>query len=126
MRTHHEPRVDFSVLGTTSLLALALGRGPAETVGILGQQSAKIAPAAPVGLWLSADGTVRLDIRTDGTYAGKVAGRKRPAHGTYRLDGSVMTLQDDDGPPTPVTVLDGRLEMAGHRLSRDQLRLRRN
>ena len=78
--------------------------------------SAKIKTSAPVGVWLSADRTVRLDIFSDGTYDGQVAGRKRHAHGTYHIDGSVMTLSDDTGLYTPVTVANGELEMAGYRL----------
>jgi hypothetical protein len=92
-----------------SLLAVALGRA---TVPVRGEIP------APVGAWRSADGTVRLEIRTDGTYAGRVAGRRRPAHGRYNLDGSRITLLDDSGLHTPVTLHDGVLEMAGHRLGR--------
>jgi len=88
----------------------------------LGRSATPAAPApgfsVPVGAWRSADGTVRLDIRTDGTYAGRVAGRKRAAHGTYDLDGLRMTLLDDSGLHTPVTLHEGVLEMAGHRLGR--------
>ena len=61
---------------------------------------------------------MRLTIKTDGTYAGEVAGRKRAAHGTYRVEGSTMTLNDDTGLRTPVILFDGELEMAGHRLGR--------
>ncbi|MBM2618092.1 Atu4866 domain-containing protein [Actinoplanes sp. LDG1-06] len=70
------------------------------------------------GAWKSADGSVRLDIKTDGTYAGKVVGRKRRPRGTYDLNGRTLTLSDDSGLHTPVIVGDGVLEMAGHRLGR--------
>ena len=83
-----------------------------------GPRPAKIATTAPVGVWLSEDGTVRLDIFDDGTYDGQVAGRKRHAHGTYHIDGSTMTLSDDSGLYTPVLLCDGELEMAGYHLSR--------
>lgn len=97
-----------SVGWAASLLAVALGRGEAGH-----------SPAGGIsGAWRSADGAVRLDIRTDGTYAGRVAGRRRAAHGTYDLDGPRMTLRDDSGLHTPVTLHDGVLEMAGHRLGR--------
>jgi hypothetical protein len=69
-----------------------------------------------VGAWRSMDGTVRLEIRTDGTYAGRVAGRRREAHGTYDVEGATMTLFDDSGLYTPVHLGHGELEMAGHRL----------
>jgi hypothetical protein len=98
-----------------SLLAVALGR---DSVGQAGYSPSRGEISGPVGAWRSADGAVRLDIRTDGTYAGRVAGRKRAAHGTYDLDGVQMTLHDDSGLDTPVALHDGVLEMAGHRLGR--------
>ncbi|MCY1137489.1 Atu4866 domain-containing protein [Actinoplanes sp. Pm04-4] len=98
-----QQHVDTAVLDASALFATAL---------------AEVAVSAPVGQWLSADGTVRLDIRTDGTYAGKVAGRKRRPQGTYFLAGRTLTLSDDSGLHTPVAVGDGVLEMAGHRLGR--------
>ena len=117
MRTHAEPRVDTTVLDAAALLALVMG-GEGAATGSAGRVPAPLPPAAPVGAWRSADDAVRLDIRTDGTYDGRVAGRKRRAHGTYRIDGSTMTLSDDSGLHTAVTVHDGGLEMAGHRLAR--------
>jgi hypothetical protein len=116
MRNHHEPHVDTTILDAAALLALALGGSRPGATGGPGHTPARITTSAPVGAWLSADGTVRLDIKTDGTYDGQVAGRKRRAHGTYRLDGTTMVLSDDSGLNTAVTVHDGGLEMAGHRL----------
>lgn len=84
-----------------------------------GRTPARVATSAPVGFWLSKDGSVRLEIKNDGTYDGQVAGRKRRARGTYYVDGATMTLSDhDSGLHTPVTLHDGELEMAGHRLHR--------
>ncbi|MEV4344306.1 Atu4866 domain-containing protein [Actinoplanes sp. NPDC049596] len=114
MRAHPQ-HVDLTVLDTAALLAIAM-RGLQAGDGSLGVAPVKV--TTPVGSWLSADGTVRLEIRTDGTYAGSVAGRKQPARGTYRLDGATMTLRDESGLRTPVTVGPGVLEMAGHRLGR--------
>ncbi|MCO8273419.1 Atu4866 domain-containing protein [Actinoplanes sp. TRM 88003] len=110
--------VDTAVLDAAALFAIAMGGQAAEQSGPPGRGPAKVAVSAPVGSWLSADGTVRLDIRTDGTYAGKVAGRKRRPHGTYALTGRTLTLNDDSGLRTPVAVGDDVLEMAGHRLGR--------
>ena len=73
--------------------------------------------STPVGCWRSADGAVCLEIRSDGTYAGRVAGRRRRPRGTYALEGATVTLLDDDsGLRTPVTLAGGALDMAGHRL----------
>nr|WP_296075140.1 Atu4866 domain-containing protein [uncultured Actinoplanes sp.] len=73
---------------------------------------------SPVGDWRSPDGTVHLRLRTDGTYAAQVAGRRRKAQGTYAVDGATMTLSDVSGLCTPVALLGDELEMAGYRLSR--------
>ncbi|GAA0473293.1 hypothetical protein Ade02nite_86540 [Paractinoplanes deccanensis] len=108
------PHVDATVLDAAALLAIAM-RGLEAGHDTLGVAPAKV--TTPVGSWRSADGTVRLDIRTDGTYAGSIAGRRKPARGTYQLDGATMTLRDDSGLRTPVTVREGVLEMAGHRLA---------
>ena len=118
MRIPHEPRVDATVLDAAAILALTMGGRAAGPAGSAGPAPARITTSAPVGAWLSSDGTVRLDIRTDGTYDGQVAGRRRRARGTYRLEGSTLTLNDDSGLDTAVTVRESVLEMAGHRLGR--------
>jgi len=118
MRIFRDISVDTTVLSTSSLLALAMGTAGSGATAPPGHQPAKLPAPALVGRWRSADGAVNLEIKTDGTYAGAVAGRKRAAHGTYRVDGSTMTLRDDTGLRTPVTLYDGELEMAGHRLGR--------
>jgi hypothetical protein len=117
MRANSTICLDTTVLGAASLLALALGTDPAVTEGAA-RPDLPIKTLPPVGVWRTADGAVSLNIRTDGTYAGKVAGRRRAAHGTYALEGGRMTLSDDSGLRTPVVLIDGALEMAGHRLDR--------
>jgi putative ligand-binding protein with streptavidin-like fold len=109
---------DTTVLGKASLLALAMAGTCDVPVGIVRRAPSTVATSALVGLWRSADGEVRLTIKTDGTYAGEVAGRKRRAQGTYRVEGSTMTLNDDTGLRIPVLLFDGELEMAGHRLGK--------
>ncbi|MFF5296935.1 Atu4866 domain-containing protein [Paractinoplanes globisporus] len=111
MRQHADDR---TVLDATALLKRVMGGRPAERGG---HSPAKVRTTAPVGVWLSEGGTVRLDIFEDGTYDGQVAGRKRHAHGTYHIDGSLMTLSDDSGLFTPVTLGEGELEMAGYHLN---------
>jgi hypothetical protein len=118
MRIFRDISVDTTVLGTSSLLALAMGRAGSGVTAPPGHQPATLASEAVVGRWRSADGVVRLEIKTDGTYAGAVAGRKRSPHGTYRVDGTTLTLRDDTGLRTPVTLYDDELEMAGRRLGR--------
>jgi hypothetical protein len=108
------PSVEHPVVDATMLLKRVMGGRPAERRG---HAPARVRTSAPVGVWLSGDGTVRLDIFSDGTYDGQVAGRKRHAHGTYYIDGSLMTLSDDSGLFTPVMLGEGELEMAGYHLS---------
>jgi hypothetical protein len=95
-----------------------MGADPSGATAPPGHQPATVAGKTLVGRWRSADGAVRLEIKTDGTYAGAVAGRKRAAHGTYRVDGTTMILRDDTGLPIPVTLYADELDMAGHRLAR--------
>ncbi|GAA1590549.1 Atu4866 domain-containing protein [Actinoplanes couchii] len=114
MQTAFDPRVDFTVLDAASLLAIAMGgtahHGPAAA------RSRTASAMSVIGTWRSPDGVVRLRLHTDGTFAGEVAGRRRPARGTYDVDGASVVLRDDSGLHTPVHVHDGELEMAGHRL----------
>jgi len=115
MRTH---RVDATIFGATSLLALALGGVTPEQIDVPGRVAAD-EPDTLVGIWLSADRTVRLHLAADGTYRGSVAGRQRAAKGTYRAEGADgLVLRDETGLRTPVTIAEDGLKMAGHRLFR--------
>ncbi|GIF31899.1 Atu4866 domain-containing protein [Actinoplanes utahensis] len=116
MTTSCEPRVDFTVLDAASILAIAMGGTPAVDSRPASAHPRVVTGAAVVGAWRSADGVVQLKLRVDGTYAGEVAGRRQPAKGTYWVDGESVVLHDDSGLQTPIHVLDGELEMAGHRL----------
>ncbi|GIF44919.1 Atu4866 domain-containing protein [Actinoplanes xinjiangensis] len=116
MTTSCEHRVDFTVLDAASILAIAMGGVGGTDAGPLATPPRMSTGAAVVGAWRSPDGAVKLRLRRDGTYAGEVAGRRRPARGTYLIDGESVVLRDDSGLHTPVYVHDGELEMAGHRL----------
>lgn len=122
MRTHRGPRIDATILGTASLLALAVG---GTSVPIQHIRTMPVAPvaaeggaAAFAGVWLSADDTVRLDLAPDLTYERSIVGRRATAVGTYTVDGTVLRLRDSSGLRTTVTSGNGQLEMAGYRLSR--------
>jgi len=114
MRTH---RVDTTIFDATPLLALALGGVAPERITAAGP----VAPGEPdplVGIWLSADRTVRLHLAADWSYRGSVAGRHRVARGTYLPEGAGLVLRDETGLRTPVAVAEDGLEMAGHHLFR--------
>ncbi|WP_199516965.1 hypothetical protein [Nucisporomicrobium flavum] len=107
-------RVDTTIFGTASLLALALGG--AEDALRPEPERPDGPPEGFTGLWRNADGTVRLCLAADWSYEGSVAGRRRSAKGTYRREGSLLELSDESGLRTPVVVAEYGLEMAGHQL----------
>ncbi|MFI7539786.1 Atu4866 domain-containing protein [Actinoplanes sp. NPDC049599] len=112
MRNH---RVDATIFGAAPLLALALGGVAPERLAA--PVPAGTGDAAPlVGVWRSADSTVKLRLDADWSYLGSVEGRHRAARGTYRPQGSGLVLRDETGLRTPVTVAEDVLEMAGHQL----------
>jgi hypothetical protein len=125
MRTYRGPRIDATILGAASLLALAMCGvgGTAEATGrFQNVQTPAVTVAngaeAYVGVWLSADDTVRLDISADGTYERSIDGRKKSARGMYRVDGTSLRLVDESGIRTTVTSSNGGLEMAGYQLEK--------
>jgi hypothetical protein len=125
MRTHRGPRIDATILGAASILALAMGGGAtteaSDQVGSSAPPSVVsegMAPSDLAGVWTSTDGTVRLELGSDGRYERSITGRDKVAHGTYRIDALSMHLRDDSGLRTTVTIYDGALDMAGHQLHR--------
>jgi Agrobacterium tumefaciens protein Atu4866 len=126
MRTHRGLRLDVIILGAASVLALALASGGGEaevtqrfeTVPAPAVAVAEQGAEAYVGVWMSADDTVRLDISADGTYARTVIGRTTAARGLYHVDGAGLQLRDESGLRTTVTSVPGGLEMAGHVLTK--------
>jgi hypothetical protein len=122
MRTNRAPRIDATILGTASLLALAIGGATIEApVGSTAPPSVindGATAANLAGSWVSADKEVRLKLGADGRYERSVKGRAKSAKGTYKLDGATLRLRDDSGLRTDVTVYDGALELAGHQLIR--------
>ncbi|GGK98272.1 Atu4866 domain-containing protein [Mangrovihabitans endophyticus] len=119
MPTYLGPRIDATILGTASLLALAAGDARGTAPERFTYASAVSVQHSLVGRWESADHAVRLHLRADETYECRVAGRDQIARGTYRVDSNRIVLRDDSGLTTPATrVDDGALDMAGHRLYR--------
>jgi hypothetical protein len=125
MRNFRGPRIDATILGAASLLALAMGTGSGtaeatQRFQTVSPQEVAVTNGAGqfVGVWLSADDAVRLDIAADGTYERSIVGRKKSARGTYRVDGTALQLRDESGVRTTVTSGNGYVEMAGHRLAK--------
>jgi hypothetical protein len=102
-----------TIFGTASLLALALSGTDTLEVTLAHPATP---PAGFVGFWQNADGSVRLCLGEDGSYEGRVAGRRRSAKGTYHPSGAGVVLRDESGLRTPVTLATDGLEMAGHQL----------
>lgn len=103
-----------TIFGTSSLLTLALGGSGDALAFTLPRPGTP--PDGFVGFWQNADGSVRLCLAGDGSYEGRVAGRRRSARGVYHLAGDDLVLRDESGLRTAVTVAADALEMAGHQL----------
>lgn len=125
MRTHRGPRIDATVLGAASLLALAMGGGAAQTSDPVGSTtppaavSEGMSAADLAGTWTSTNRAVRLEVKPDGRYRRSIVGRDKPASGAYHIDGLSLSLRDDSGLCTTVWIYDDALEMAGYRLHRE-------
>jgi hypothetical protein len=113
-------RVDTPIFGAATLLALAMGNGapPADLTAAPPHPAPTGTATEYAGVWLSADGAVRLALTVDGTYERSITGRRQVARGTYREDGTTVLLRDDSGLRTTATFVGGVLEMAGHDLFR--------
>src|SRR4051794_7061702 len=124
MRNLRRQRIDATVLGAATILALAMGGGPQSTVPTERFETAEPPAVATseagaqrfVGVWMSEDDTVRLDVAADGSYERSVAGRRESARGVYHTSGTALLLCDEGGVGTTVTIGDGWLEMAGYRM----------
>jgi hypothetical protein len=122
MPTHRRPRIDATILGAASLLALAMGSASAgnsdpSIAAPPAVVSEGVVAADLVGTWISGDGAT-LKLAPDGRYERSVKGRDKSAHGRYRIHDMSLQLRDDSGLSTTVTIYDGALDMAGHRLHR--------
>jgi hypothetical protein len=120
MRVFRGPRVDTTILGAASLLALAMGSDAGtehlELVPPSAVVSDGVVETGLVEVWLNGDSTVRLSLEADGTYESTVEGRRKAAHGTYRVAGGEVQLRDESGLRTTATRVDGVLETAGYQL----------
>ncbi|MCA2214482.1 hypothetical protein [Jidongwangia harbinensis] len=117
MHTLRRPHVDATVLGAAPLLALALSNSRVDIVAT--QVPPGPGDPSTAGTWRSADGEVDLELDGDGTYRLRLAGRRRPASGTFRADGRTVVLYERSGLRTHATLVDGAvLEMAGRELFR--------
>ena len=65
-------------------------------------------PASYVGAWKSAGGFIRHDLLPDGRYV-KQRGGRVAAIGNYRVDGSQITYETDDGVQFSGEFVDGAL-----------------
>jgi hypothetical protein len=127
MRTSRRPRIDATILGAASILAIAMGgSGATETVPTERFETAqppavavqKDGAAQFVGVWMTDDNKVRLDIAADGSFERGIVGRKKSARGTYLVSGTRLLLRDESGVRTTVSFGDGHAVMAGYELAR--------
>ncbi|TWT05842.1 hypothetical protein FQU96_25340 [Reyranella sp. CPCC 100927] len=62
-----------------------------------------------VGMWVTADGHVRLELRSDGRYDEARGTRKSAYTGRYSVRGDVLHFVDDSGFTATGRVVDGTL-----------------
>jgi hypothetical protein len=68
---------------------------------------------AHVGLWCTADGRVRQELRADGRYVEARGTREAAYTGSYAVDGDRISYRDDTGFTADGLVVDGVLHHAG-------------
>ncbi|MFB4281672.1 MULTISPECIES: Atu4866 domain-containing protein [unclassified Nonomuraea] len=90
------PSAAPSASASTSPSAAASGRGSAD-------------PHPYVGMWVTADGRIRQELRADGRYEEERDGRPRAYTGRYTVTGNHLDYFDDAGFTATGDVRDGVL-----------------
>jgi hypothetical protein len=68
---------------------------------------------AHLGLWCTADGSVRQELRADGRYVEARGSREAAYTGSYAVDGDRIAYRDDSGFTADGVLRDGVLHHAG-------------
>lgn len=69
-------------------------------------------PSSYVGVWKSAGGLIRQELRPDGTYL-KQKGRRPTATGRYAVEDARISYESNDGRAYAGEFAEGRLHQAG-------------
>jgi hypothetical protein len=78
-----------------------------------------MADADIIGMWVTADGQIRLELLAGGRYD-EARGSQRSAYtGAYTLRDGSLRFADDSGFTAVGTIIDGVLEVGGDRFRRD-------
>lgn len=108
-------------LTRTSMMAASvaslIAAGPELAVAT--EPAARPAADAVVGMWVTANGFIRLELMADGRYD-EARGQRRSAYrGRYEVRGPQLVFFDDSGFTATGTVTDGVLRVGGDAFRRE-------
>ncbi len=92
----------------TALAGSAVAAGSAITTANA-QQESPMADQRFVGMWVTADGHIRLELQSGGRYDEARGTRKSAYTGRYSVRGDVLHFVDDSGFTATGRVVDGTL-----------------
>lgn len=110
-------------LGLGTVLATALiitsacsddGDGPNAAPPAAGSSSA----ANLVGTWANDDGSLKLELRADGTFSEDLGDRKAAYAGKYTVKGTTLTLTDKTGVTADGTINGASISLSGSTLKK--------
>lgn len=125
-------------LGLGTVLATALiitsacsadGDAPNAAPPAAGSSSAASPPAASppaasssaanlVGTWANDDGSLKLELRADGTFSEDLGDRKAAYAGKYTVEGTTLTLNDKTGVTADGTINGDSISLSGSTLKK--------
>ncbi|WP_405826385.1 Atu4866 domain-containing protein [Streptomyces sp. NBC_00838] len=78
-------------------MTLATPTPPTPTAGTRPAGAADASPHPYVGMWVTADGHIRQELRADGRYDEARGERENAYTGSYRISGTRIEYADDTG-----------------------------
>ena len=100
--------------------ALAAELRPATAQSSVPAQAAPAISAGIVGMWVTADGHIRLELLPNGRYDEARGARKSAYTGRYRvIDGATLHFADDSGFTATGAIADGVLSVGPDRFRKE-------
>ncbi|MCG5213073.1 Atu4866 domain-containing protein [Streptosporangium soli] len=120
------PRMTSLGLGTVLATALIItsacsgdGDDPNAAPPAAASSSAASSSAANlVGTWANDDGSLKLELRADGTFSEDLGDRKAAYAGQYTVKGTTLTLNDKTGVTADGTINGDSISLSGSTLKK--------